>query len=67
MHAFTRRWVQRIASGIVAGLTAFGFVWLLLRVRGIPDPYYFRMLLAGGLAGVVGILGRMFADEVLRQ
>lgn len=57
----------RIASGAVAGLTAFGFVWVLQRARGIPDPYLFRVLLAGGVASVVGVLGRMFADEVMRQ
>ncbi len=57
----------RIASGAVAGMTAFGFVWLLQRARGVPDPYYFRVLLAGGLASIVGVLGRMFADEVTRQ
>lgn len=57
----------RIASGAVAGLTAFGSLWLLQRARGIPDPYYFRVLLAGGLASIVGLLGRMFADEVMRQ
>ena len=51
----------------MAGATAIVFVWALQRLLHIPDPHFARMILAGVVGGIVGVLGRMFIDEVAQQ
>jgi hypothetical protein len=61
------RWKSRIAGGAIAGATSMLMVWAMERAFHIPDPHFVRLILATFIGAIVGVLGRMFVDEVAQQ
>jgi len=61
------RWAPRLAAGLTAAIAAMIFAWIMQNAFDAYPQYGARIALAGVFGGIVGILGRMFIDEVARQ
>jgi hypothetical protein len=67
MSPISKRWIARLANGVLAAMTALLVVLAVEKLRGASAPYFDRAMFAGCIAGVIGVLGRMFVDEASRQ
>ena len=62
-----KRWLSRIAGGLTTSVAAIIFVWGTQHTLHITHSQGLQLTLAGIVGGIVGVLGKMFLDEVARR